>query len=567
MSKKPNPQTDDTRFDDFLLSLDTEQRKLFGQLAFADDQTSIGYLSNRLHILDPSARHTLSETDTTPCRILRTHGGPFIAITKGVDYAEKIGNAFPDSLISDYLEIGLFKIVNALKAGDLSRADALVAILSETFDLPDLDDCTSQHNPELIVVLFMKAIYSDQDISDTAMTHLFSMLAALPKHASLMRGMLYNVGLDVFLRRNEMAMAEEAAQRALFHYHAAGEDGVEFYVHLYLAIINLWRGTLPAAQTQLDDAARALRQFQGATDNDALLLRSFQLIAAYETGHETGFVQHLLKASDNIPFGEIWPSVAEPIISYGRRALACKVTPAAALSWVRRWRVRQWRSKRFDALISTQEVLALQELGRWQEAEEVLATIQDGFGQDLQLARFAAALDRAPGSVELAQKLGAGLTATNLSLRQSAMLRLMSAHSAIRRGTEREAVRHLGQAIRTASPETLPAFWSEQQTRIADILNNRELKSEMRRYPQLYQQFEKLAQGKPTQKPNALTRQEYRVLLLLAEAQSNKAIGLRLGVSLATVKFHVTNLCRKAGVNNRKAVVQHALNAGWLPPR
>jgi DNA-binding NarL/FixJ family response regulator len=49
----------------------------------------------------------------------------------------------------------------------------------------------------------------------------------------------------------------------------------------------------------------------------------------------------------------------------------------------------------------------------------------------------------------------------------------------------------------------------------------------------------------------SLTQQQLRVLLLLADGYANKAIGVDLGVSEATVKAHVTVILRKLGLQSR----------------
>jgi DNA-binding NarL/FixJ family response regulator len=49
----------------------------------------------------------------------------------------------------------------------------------------------------------------------------------------------------------------------------------------------------------------------------------------------------------------------------------------------------------------------------------------------------------------------------------------------------------------------------------------------------------------------SLTPQQLRVLLLLADGYSNKAIAVDLGVSEATVKAHVTVVLRKLGIERR----------------
>ena len=61
---------------------------------------------------------------------------------------------------------------------------------------------------------------------------------------------------------------------------------------------------------------------------------------------------------------------------------------------------------------------------------------------------------------------------------------------------------------------------------------------------------------------DALTSREVQVLELLAEGQSNKAIGQRLGISDQTVKFHVAAIAGKLGAVNRTDAVRRALRRG-----
>lgn len=493
------------------------------------------------------------------------NAGVFASMTRGIDMARTIANAFPDHMAGDRLTVGLLNTVNALKSGNLSKADALIAGLARNFDVPDLATCDASHDPTLVCVLFMKAVYSDAPVPDAALQSVFGVLADLPPDASLMRGVLYNVVLDVLLRRNRIAMADEAAHRALFHYRAANEAGLEFYVQLYLAIIAIWSGDLDQAPVRIDAARAALDRARGATPNDTLLLRYVALICAYEAGDASGVLDHLTGDGDSVLFGELWPALAEPILSYGRSALASETTRVAALSWVRRWRLRQWRSQRFDDLISAQEAIALQDLGRWQEADEVLSRLPQGAHGAVQIARFASALDRAPASEELARTLRSALELRDQSTRHRLMLWLMLAQSAVNRGAEGEAARVLEQAVTEAGPDHLPKFWHEQRRRVDLILRSRALREELRRMPQLRRALDAVTASDATAIPSGVTRQEYRVLLLLSEGLPNKMIAQRLGVSLPTAKFHVRNLCRKTQTPDRKSAVRAAINLGWLP--
>ncbi len=61
-----------------------------------------------------------------------------------------------------------------------------------------------------------------------------------------------------------------------------------------------------------------------------------------------------------------------------------------------------------------------------------------------------------------------------------------------------------------------------------------------------------------------LTPRELEVLALLAEGASNKAIALRLGISVHTAKFHVGSLIDKLDAVGRTDVVAHAARLGVI---
>lgn len=61
-----------------------------------------------------------------------------------------------------------------------------------------------------------------------------------------------------------------------------------------------------------------------------------------------------------------------------------------------------------------------------------------------------------------------------------------------------------------------------------------------------------------------LTRRECEVLQLLADGQSNRAIGETLYISEKTVKNHVSNILQKMNVNDRTQAVVSAIKNGWV---
>ncbi len=64
--------------------------------------------------------------------------------------------------------------------------------------------------------------------------------------------------------------------------------------------------------------------------------------------------------------------------------------------------------------------------------------------------------------------------------------------------------------------------------------------------------------------PEPLTPRELEVLSLLAEGLTNRAIGVQLGISENTAKFHVQAVLAKLGVSSRTEAVVHATRLGLL---
>ena len=65
---------------------------------------------------------------------------------------------------------------------------------------------------------------------------------------------------------------------------------------------------------------------------------------------------------------------------------------------------------------------------------------------------------------------------------------------------------------------------------------------------------------------DALTPQETRLLQLLAQGLSNKAIAQAASLSENTVKYHLKNILQKLGLHNRTEAAAYAIRAGLQPP-
>ena len=69
-------------------------------------------------------------------------------------------------------------------------------------------------------------------------------------------------------------------------------------------------------------------------------------------------------------------------------------------------------------------------------------------------------------------------------------------------------------------------------------------------------------EGAMTLPPEPLTARELEILRLLAGGDSNKTMANRLGISVHTVKFHVSSILDKLGVSSRTEAVALGLRLG-----
>lgn len=177
-------------------------------------------------------------------------GGVFCSMIHGLDVAERIAALFPDQLREDEPWLVMLDAVNAMKSGQLARADYLVTRLQGRRRLPALDQDQSRQDYRLVTFRFVKAIYEDQPIGAQALQQLYRTLGRVPVTSPVERGLLNHVALDVYLRKGD--------------WDAVGQ--------------------------------------------------------AYEAGVPQAWVDHMMTQEASISFGDLWPAMAEPILTYGRRA-------------------------------------------------------------------------------------------------------------------------------------------------------------------------------------------------------------------------------------------------------
>jgi DNA-binding CsgD family transcriptional regulator len=256
----------------------------------------------------------------------------------------------------------------------------------------------------------------------------------------------------------------------------------------------------------------------------------------------------------------------------------------AARSFLDRWRVTQEKSSQFRTLIDIREVTVLQNGNRWTEAAQKAAglrsRITQGFVQagdglsDLHdrdetalalvwLRQMAQVTPARPGLTQLIDRI---LDNPHLTSRQRVGAEIWRAHVLRRQGQGAAAQAQLSRTLAQAAQAGSIAPLAEERPFLGDLTATRRLRDILERSEPVRRVLKRVAETGPGRlnrgRAAGLTRQETRVLHALSEGAANKAIANMLGLSEATVKFHLANLYRKLGCTSRRDTVKAAVALG-----
>ena len=432
---------------------------------------------------------------------------------------------------------------------------------------------------------FLMAIYEDHAVSNELRALLFDMLAELPIDDHLHRGSFYNAMLAVCLQRRQLNEAEEVAKRAHHHYREAGAHLLVFYIELHRVVFSLRRGMLGEAERWAAQACQALDAVRFDTPADRRLLNLLDSVIAYEKGAPEHLVRFVAEEFDKFAYGELWPIVVELALAYCSQVVSRQVGLGAAISFLDKWRVQEWRSRRFNLAITMREVDLLQNANRWQaaadrlmavqsrinltwveSAEEAMSRLVDPIEIELAMAWLRHLIEHLPHRPLLRGQVEALLRNEHIGERERGRLRLWAAYLA-RMHRDVTRARHLLSELLDDLARIGIITHLLGEIGIVDVLlDDKRIAAHVMATPDRRAVIRKLHGFSPRREKRStpLTRQELRVLRLVAEGATNKFVARQLRLSEVTVKFHLTNIYRKMACRKRAEAVSGARSLGWF---
>lgn len=514
-------------------------------------------------------------------------GGLFFIYYHGPAAFDRVLAGFPPNYAHQSEIIVLSLALQALKRGDISRARRLLIdrFGDNAHDFEAVFSPRSVFSREFREFRFLMLIYEDYQFSEEMLSSLFKLNAEFPADAHLFRGSFYNSVLEFYIRRRRFAEADEVAQRAMHHYEAAKAPMLCFYISLHQAMIGLIKGDTLAARKHAARAANYLAEVPFETPNDARLQMLLEACIEYEGGRAEPLARFLNTEIDDFSHGEIWPSLMEFTLLYGSQAMATHFSLLAARGFLDRWRVYQVSNLQFQTMVNIREAVVLQNANRWSEATARLKDLPFEIDRTWILAnpeRLEHVYDRdelglslvwirqilheqpdLPGLVQVLEHMSANLNVTD---RQRMALDIWLAYVHKRNQDLTRARALLSRLFEDAARLGSIAPLAEEKVFLGELIDNKRIGDFLSASASIRQVIRKLRDSGHLAPVSGirseLSRRENKILVMISEGAANKSIAGMLGVSEATVKFHLGNVYRKLGCRTRQEAISTARAAG-----
>lgn len=520
--------------------------------------------------------------------LLRAAHGQFYIYQYGSAAYDQVLAGFPEAFAHNSELLIICLAQQALKRGDVARARLM---LNDYLGPVSIEPAAILANPgyslDLRFFRVMMLIYEDVFVTDELFELSFRILDEMSANAHLERGSFYNSILEFYVRRRRFSEAQDVALRAYDHYRLAQVPILQFFISVHQAIIRLMLGDAVTARKHATEAGIELATVDFDSPTDARLLALLNACIDYEGGEAEPLARFLGHDIDDFSHGEIWPSLVEFVLQYGSQALSEHFSTIAARSFLDRWRVYQMHNRQLQTMIDIREAIILQNGNRWQEATTKLSSIatritrsfvlnatqQLGGLQDRDEIAIALTWLRhiafeTPTLPQLDLRLSSMLGNLYITGRQKAGLEIWLAYVSKRQRNPTKARAMLQKTFEYAAHLGSLAPLIEEKFFLAELIGNQRIGDFLLTSGPIRQVLRRLGDiGLPKSAlgvKNGLSRREIKILLMICEGGSNKFIANALGLSEATVKFHLGNVYRKLGCKKRREAISAARALGLV---
>lgn len=441
----------------------------------------------------------------------------------------------PDEWRQDEAVLGGL-VMHLLKSGQASRAKSYLHAVNLEFE--------KTYQFELLDLLL--ALHLGEPVSDNKLASWRRLERALPISNALLQGLYYNAMMAMLVRLLRLEDARVAGQQAISCYREDGHSYLEHFIHIHLADLDVVDGRLRRAARGLRTAERCLEVSRTRYGNEEEVIEVIRLAIEYERGNLERVRQRAPDLRNSLLTGDSWSELFYQLARIGVMSTYFLKGRQAAQIELETYQADY--ARRHSGAPLTIDVLQAQVSHlEWHpnEAERQLealdaAPIHSSIGQivrdELQTAL------RLKKPAPSATPRGAIVAALQDAQRVRGKLRRQHIERAMRLALEERQIApfiehrdvFLGASARLTSGQFLRG----------NIPLSRLARQIVRAVEQSYVVPEEL-------KALGFNSRQYRVAAALQSGSSNKQVARQLGISEATVKYHLTSVYRLAGVSNR----------------
>ena len=443
-----------------------------------------------------------------------------------------------------------------------------------------LKPCSHTEKESLFVGLMLTEVYEDKDFGQAGIERIESMAQDASAVDHWFQGWVNNLLCVMYTRKGNLRNAMAVTDQAMFHYRQVGSDYGQVWMLLHGALVSLLDGRLRKAAESIVKASRqASAEF--ASDRGLIsivrIVESVVLLEQNRIGRASEQIFDALKAAEK---AEGWVEIfvqgygASIELAYlhdGFEGASQEIDRAQQIA-------RSRRLPRLGQAITLLKIEVLTIDGRLNEAEQLARRHRLSVESDPDLGadgwrdrvRKAIVLSRlaiyAGEGARAAKTLAEYLADAERHRRRRAVmeLALMLAMAEHELGRKEQCVGSLRKALHLAVTEGYRQVFAREGKLMARMVGSVVRQSGVSSMSEgtvtflarLITRVKNPSGLAPSNRTSGiLTAKELAVLDESARGNANKVIARNLEISVATVKFHLSNIYRKLGVGNRTMAV------------
>ncbi|MBP2573351.1 LuxR family maltose regulon positive regulatory protein [Agrobacterium tumefaciens] len=545
------------------------------------------WFATRAH-LERAVSHAVQSGDFHMAEeIIGKAGGVDIFLRAGHQVLEHLIDNFPPEILHASPGLMVCYAVVLSKRGNAAAGRERLDILKNNGEwsaaaLAAVDRSVLDHIDSLIDV------YEDRRMSANEAQRLERAAAALPPHATWELAWLFNHLCIIYTRTGELEQARRAALKALGYYREEKTPYAQVFMLIHLGLVSTLTGEFSAALQFCREAEDLVERVHWTDRNLLAIVRLATADVLYQQGAVLHVEQTLTECVEPLIRGESWVELFTRLFwLLARSRLQVSGFDAAAAALDKAEEVAVERSlPRLKTAAAIMRIDLLVRAGMLESATQAVERVEtlkraggpdnwtwrEVYDYDVAAARLALAQGQAPQALQILEALIFSAKTAGRAYHRM-LAEVMAVQASWKAGRQHQSLTYLQSAIALARAHEATQLFTDEGHDFATTLRaivrrfglkvfspnavefmSRIVGHGLGRQPRTTPPLRR-AEASVAQAAGLLSGREITVLKLLSEGRSNKEMARDLGLSEATVKFHLKNIYAKLGVSRRGMAV------------